>query len=126
MPQNESIFTIVDNTKVVKILTIRCLGGSGRRHCGIGDLVVGTAKEVKPNSEYKKGSIVLALVVATRKPFRRNNGTVVRYSKNCAIIVKKDDKKNYKVMGSRVSIPLVSELDRPEFKDLLSLAPSTV
>lgn len=76
MLQNESILLVADNSGAKKLLVIRCLGGSNRRYSRIGDLVVATVKKADPHSEnVKKGQIVLALVVATRHTFRRQNNT---------------------------------------------------
>jgi large subunit ribosomal protein L14 len=73
MLQNESILMVADNSGAQKLLIIRCLGGSNRRYSRIGDLVIATVKKAKPNSDIKKGQIVLALIVTTRRYFHRRN-----------------------------------------------------
>ncbi|CAG8476569.1 873_t:CDS:2, partial [Ambispora leptoticha] len=75
-----------------KLLVIRCLGGSNRRYSRIGDLVIATVKKAEPNSNIKKGQVVMALIVTTRKYFHRHNNSWVKFSKNYAVLVKKEDK----------------------------------
>lgn len=123
MLQNESVLEIADNSGVQRILIIRCLGGSNRRYSGIGDLVVATVKKVKPNYEIKKGQIVLALIVTTKKYFHRQiSNTWIKFSHNYAVIIKKDDQKKYKLVGTRVLIPLISELYKEKYKEITSLS----
>lgn len=122
MLQNESVLEVADNSGAQRILIIRCLGGSNRKYSSIGDLVVATVKKAKPNCEIKKGQIVLALIIATRNYFHRTNRTWIKFSNNYAVIIKKDDQKKYKLMGTRVLVPLISELYREEYKEITSLS----
>ena len=123
MLQNESILEVADNSGAQRILVIRCLGGSNRRYSRIGDLVVATVKKAKPNCEVKKSQIVLALVVTTKKYLHRVNNTWIKFSNNYAVIVKKDDRGKYKLAGTRILIPLVSELyKREEYREIVSLS----
>lgn len=94
MLQNESVVEIVDNSGAQKALIIRCLGGSNRKYSRIGDLVVVTIKKAKPSSEIKKGQVATALIVTTKKYFHRKNNTWIKFSRNCAVLIKKDEKKN--------------------------------
>jgi large subunit ribosomal protein L14 len=75
MLQNESILLVADNSGAKRLLVIRCLGGSNRRYSRIGDLVIATVKKADPHGDIKKGQVVLALVVATRKSFHRHSNT---------------------------------------------------
>jgi large subunit ribosomal protein L14 len=75
MLQNESILLVADNSGAKRLLVIRCLGGSNRRYSRIGDLVIATVKKADPHANIKKGQVVMALIVATRKYFHRHNNT---------------------------------------------------
>ena len=126
MLQNESILLVADNSGDKKILVIRCLGGSNRRYSRIGDLVIATVKKADPHANIKKGQIVMALIVATKKHFHRQNNTWIKFSKNYAVLVKKENKEP---VGTRVFVPLTAPLERQwqargkKYKSFLSLAP---
>ena len=138
MLQNESILWVADNSGAKKILVIRCLGGSNRRYSRIGDLVIATVKKVDPESdnvrdgEMKKGQIVTALVVTTRHWFRRQNDTLIRFSKNYAVLVNKQPKKKKSKrdkalpVATRIFVPLLAEFDQWGYKKALSLAPEVL
>lgn len=123
MLQNESILMVADNSGAQKLLIIRCLGGSNRRYSRIGDLVIATVKKAKPNSDIKKGQIVLALIVTTRKYFHRRNNVWVKFSKNYAVLVKKETKEP---IGTRIFVPLLTEFDEWGYKKVFSLAPEVL
>ncbi|CFW93088.1 50S ribosomal protein L14 [endosymbiont DhMRE of Dentiscutata heterogama] len=138
MLQNESILWVADNSGAKKLLVIRCLGGSNRRYSRIGDLVIATVKKSEPNADpqFSKGKIVLALVVATRRYFHRQNNTWIKFSKNYAVLVKKErkikdeGKKKRKIIkvvkepvGTRVFVPILAEFDQWGYNKILSLAP---
>jgi large subunit ribosomal protein L14 len=123
MLQNESILQVADNSGAKKILIIRCLGGSNRKFSRIGDVVVATVKKADPHANIKKGQVVLALIVATKKHFRRQNNTWIKFSKNCAVLIKKE---NREPVGTRLFIPLLAEFDLWGHKKLFSLAPEIV
>src|SRR6266480_1749386 len=93
MFQNESRLLVADNYGAKELLVIRCLGGSKRRYSRIGDVVVATVKKVKPNMGIKKGEKVLALVVTSKKGFRRNNNSFIRFSENYAVLLKEEDRR---------------------------------
>ena len=120
MLQNESTLWVADNSGAKKILVIRCLGGSNRQYSRIGDLVKATVKKADPHGNVKKSQVVTAVVVATRRHFRRQNNTWVKFSKNYAILVKEDGKEP---IGTRVFVPLLSEFDQWGYKKIFSLAP---
>jgi large subunit ribosomal protein L14 len=128
MLQNESILRVADNSGAKRILVIRCLGGSKRRYSRIGDLVVATVKKTDANSEkVKKGQIVKALVVTTRRYFHRQNDTWIRFSENCAVIVeKKEDKKWLPIIVTRVFVPLLAEFSQWGHQKIFSLAPEVL
>jgi len=111
MLQNESILSVADNSGAKKLLVIRCLGGSNRRYSRIGDLVIATVKKADPqvDPQFGKGKVVMALIVATRHYFRRQNNSWIKFSKNYAVLVKKDSKEP---VGTRVFVPLLSEFDQ--------------
>ncbi|MDR1670105.1 MAG: 50S ribosomal protein L14 [Spiroplasmataceae bacterium] len=120
MLQNESTLWVADNSGAKKILVIRCLGGSNRQYSRIGDLVKATVKKADPHGNVKKSQVVTAVVVATRRHFRRQNNTWVKFSKNYAILVKEDGKEP---IGTRVFVPLLAEFDQWGYKKIFSLAP---
>lgn len=122
MLQHESILEVVDNSGVQKILLFGFLGGT-KKKAKLGDLVKAAVKKVKPNSEIKKGDVVLALIVCTLKSYLRDNNTWISFGKNCAVIVKRDEKKKCKLVGTRILIPLPLELEKYDsYKDIISLS----
>jgi len=123
MLQNESILLVADNSGAKRLLVIRCLGGSNRRYSRIGDLVIATVKKADPHADIKKGQVVMALVVATRRYFHRLNNTWVKFSKNYAVLVKKESKEP---IGTRVFVPLLAEFDEWGYKKVFSLAPEVL
>ena len=114
---------VADNSGAQKLLIIRCLGGSNRRYSRIGDLVIATVKKTKPNSDIKKGQIVLALIVTTRRYFHRHNNVWVKFSKNYAVLIKKESKEP---VGTRIFVPLLTEFDEWGYKKVFSLAPEVL
>ena len=90
MIQQESRLKVADNTGAKEILTIRVLGGSGRRYAGIGDTIVATVKDAIPGGNVKKGDVVKAVVVRTRKQSRRPDGSYIKFDENAAVILKTD------------------------------------
>ena len=90
MIQQESRLKVADNTGAKEILCIRVLGGSGRRYAGIGDTIVATVKDAIPGGNVKKGDVVKAVVVRTRKERRRPDGSYIRFDENAAVILKND------------------------------------
>ena len=123
MLQNESILLVADNSGAKRLLVIRCLGGSNRRYSRIGDLVIATVKKADPHADIKKGQVVMALVVTTRRYFHRLNNTWIKFSKNYAVLVKKESKEP---IGTRVFVPLLAEFDEWGYKKVFSLAPEVL
>ena len=106
MIQQESRLKIADNTGAKEILTIRVLGGSGRRYAGLGDVIVATVKDAIPGGNVKKGDVVKAVIVRTKKEVRRPDGSYIKFDENAAVILKADGDPR----GTRIFGPVVREL----------------
>ncbi len=122
MIQQESRLRVADNTGAKEILTIRVLGGSHRRYGSVGDIIVATVKAANPNAVVKKGDVVKAVIVRTRKPIRRKDGSYIRFDENAAVII--DDNKNPR--GTRIFGPVARELREGGFMRIVSLAPEVL
>ena len=103
-------------------MVIRCLGGSYRKFAGVGDVVVASVKSAIPDGTVKKGQVVKAVIVRTKKPIQRPDGTVVRFDENAAVIIK-DDKTP---TGTRIFGPVARELRDFDYMKILSLAPEVL
>ena len=122
MIQQESRLRVADNTGAKEILCIRVLGGSGRRYAGIGDVIVATVKDAIPGGNVKKGDVVKAVVVRTRKEFGREDGTYIAFDENAAVII--DAQNNPR--GTRIFGPVARELRDGGFMKIVSLAPEVL
>ncbi|NHU84765.1 50S ribosomal protein L14 [Kocuria sp. JC486] len=122
MIQQESRLTVADNSGAKEILTIRVLGGSGRRYAGIGDTIVATVKDATPGGNVKKGDVVKAVVVRTKKQRRRPDGSYIRFDENAAVILKSDGDPR----GTRIFGPVGRELRDKKFMKIVSLAPEVL
>ena len=122
MIQQESRLKVADNTGAKEILTIRVLGGSGRRYAGIGDTIVATVKDAIPGGNVKKGDVVKAVVVRTRKQSRRPDGSYIKFDENAAVIIKNDNDPR----GTRIFGPVGRELRDKRFMKIISLAPEVL
>lgn len=122
MIQQESRLRVADNTGAREVLCIRVLGGSARRYAGIGDVIVGTVKEANPGGSVKKGEIVRAVVVRTRKEARRPDGTYIRFDDNACVIIDP----NQQPRGTRIFGPVARELRDRKFMRIVSLAPEVL
>ena len=123
MVQQQSILKVADNTGAKEIMCIRCLGGSYRKYAGVGDIIVASVKPAIPGGgAVKKGDVVKAVVVRTKKPIRRADGSYVRFDENAAVIIK-DDKTP---KGTRIFGPVARELRDGEYMKILSLAPEVL
>jgi large subunit ribosomal protein L14 len=120
--QQESRLRVADNTGAREILCIRVLGGSSRRYAGIGDVIVATVKEAIPASGVKRGDIVKAVVVRTRKEKRRPDGSYIKFDENAAVIIKNDREPR----GTRIFGPVGRELRDKRFMRIISLAPEVL
>lgn len=100
MIQQESRLKVADNTGAKEILTIRVLGGSGRRYAGLGDVIVATVKDAIPGGNVKKGDVVKAVIVRTKKETRRADGSYIKFDENAAVILKADgDPRGTRIFG---------------------------
>lgn len=122
MIQQESRLKVADNTGAKELLTIRVLGGSGRRYAGLGDTIVATVKDAIPGGNVKKGDIVKAVIVRTSKEVRRIDGSYIRFDENAAVILKTDGEPR----GTRIFGPVGRELRDKRFMKIVSLAPEVV
>ena len=122
MIQQESRLKVADNTGAKEILAIRILGGSGRRYAGIGDTIVATVKDAIPGGNVKKGDVVKAVVVRTRKERRRPDGSYISFDENAAVILKNDGEPR----GTRIFGPVGRELREKKFMKIVSLAPEVL
>ncbi|HWK21057.1 MAG TPA: 50S ribosomal protein L14 [Microbacteriaceae bacterium] len=122
MIQQESRIKVADNTGAKELLTIRVLGGSGRRYAGLGDIIVATVKDAIPGGNVKKGDVVKAVVVRTAKSTRRPDGSYIKFDENAAVILKSDGDPR----GTRIFGPVGRELRDKKFMKIISLAPEVL
>ena len=122
MLQQQSYMKVADNTGAKELMCIRVLGGTGRRYANIGDVVVCAVKKATPGGVVKKGDVVKAVVVRTKKGARRKDGSYIKFDENAAVIIKED--KNPK--GTRIFGPVARELREKQFMKIVSLAPEVL
>ena len=122
MIQQESRLKVADNTGAKEILTIRVLGGSGRRYAGVGDTVVATVKDALPGAGIKKGDVVKAVIVRTAKERRRPDGSYIRFDENAAVLIKDGGDPR----GTRIFGPVGRELRDKKYMRIISLAPEVL
>ena len=122
MIQQETMLQVGDNTGAKRVLCIKVLGGSIRRYATIGDIIIATVKEASPGGVVKKGDVVKAVVVRTKKEIRRADGTYIAFSENAAVII--DDNNNPR--GTRIFGPVARELREKNFMKIVSLAPEVL
>lgn len=122
MIQQQSRLKVADNTGAQEIMVIRVLGGSKRRYGYVGDIVVASVKKAIPNAPIKKGDIVRAVIVRTKKEYKRKDGTSVRFDDNAAVIIDTAGEPK----GTRVFGPVAKELRDKRFTKIISLAPEVV
>ena len=122
MIQQETRLNVGDNTGAKEILCIRVLGGSFRRYANIGDIIVASVKSATPGGQVKKGDVVKAVVVRSKKGLRRPDGSYLRFDENAAVIIK-DDKTP---RGTRIFGPVARELREKDFMKIISLAPEVL
>ena len=106
MVQQQTILKVADNTGAKELMCIRCLGGSYRKYAGVGDIIVASVKTATPGGVVKKGDVVKAVVVRTKKPIRRADGSYLRFDENAAVIIKEDGTPK----GTRIFGPVAREL----------------
>ena len=122
MLQQESYLKVADNTGAKEIHCIRVLGGSKRKFGYIGDIIVASVRKAAPGGTVKKGEVVKAVIVRTKRGVRREDGTYVRFDENAAVIIKED----HNPRGTRIFGPVARELRDREFMKILSLAPEVI
>ncbi|MCW2953892.1 MAG: ribosomal protein [Conexibacter sp.] len=122
MIQNETRLRVADNTGAREILCIRVRGGSRRRYAGVGDIIVATVRAASPQGSVKKGEVVTAVVVRTRKTYGREDGTYIGFDENAAVII--DAQNNPR--GTRIFGPVARELRERNFMKIVSLAPEVL
>jgi large subunit ribosomal protein L14 len=122
MIQQETRLKVADNSGAREVLTIKVLGGSGRKFAGIGDIIVCTVKQATPGGVVKKGDVVKAVVVRTKSGARRNDGSYIRFDENACVIIR-DDKSP---RGTRIFGPVARELRDNNFMKIVSLAPEVL
>ncbi len=122
MIQEESYLKVADNTGAKEIHCIRVLGGSKRKYGNIGDVIVASVRKATPGGQVKKGEVVKAVIVRTKRGVRREDGSYVRFDENAAVIIKED--KNPR--GTRIFGPVARELREKDYMKILSLAPEVI
>ena len=122
MVQQQSILKVADNTGAKEIMCIRCLGGSYRKYAKIGDIIVASVKTATPGGVVKKGDVVKAVVVRSKKGLRRADGSYIKFDENAAVIIKEDGTPR----GTRIFGPVARELREKDYMKILSLAPEVL
>ena len=122
MVQQQTVLKVADNTGAKEIMCIRCLGGSYRKYASVGDVIVASVKTATPGGVVKKGEVVKAVVVRTKKPIRRADGSYLRFDENAAVIIKDDGTPK----GTRIFGPVARELREKDYLKILSLAPEVL
>ena len=123
MIQKESRVNVADNSGARELLVIQVMGGSVRRYGGVGDVITATVKKAVPNSNVKKGTVVKAVIVRTKKEFKRDDGSHIRFDDNAAVIL---DANGENPVGTRIFGPVARELRDKGFSRILSLAPESL
>ena len=122
MIQEESYLKVADNTGAKELHCIRVLGGSKRKYGNIGDVIVASVRKATPGGTVKKGEVVKAVIVRSKRGVRREDGSYVRFDENAAVIIKED--RNPK--GTRIFGPVARELREKDYMKILSLAPEVI
>ena len=122
MIQQQSILKVADNTGAREIMCIRCMGGSYRKTANIGDIIVASVKTATPGGVVKKGDVVKAVIVRTKRGLRRSDGSYIKFDENAAVIIKEDGTPK----GTRIFGPVARELREKDYMKILSLAPEVL
>ncbi len=122
MIQNETVLNVADNSGARSVLCIRVMGGSRRRYATVGDVIVVAVQEAMPDSKVKKGEVLKAVVVRTRKGIPRSDGTFLRFDDNSAVLINAQ----LEPLGTRVFGPVARELRAKKFMKIISLAPEVL
>ena len=122
MIQSETRLTVADNSGAKELYCIKVLGGSKRRYATIGDIIVCSVKEAIPNAKVKKGDVIRAVIVRTKKEISRPDGSMIRFDDNSAVILAKSNEP----VGTRIFGPVARELRAKKFMKIVSLAPDVL
>ena len=122
MIQVQSVLDVADNSGARKVACIKVLGGSKRRYANVGDVIVVSIRDALPNSKVKKGSVMKAVIVRSKKGLRRDDGSVIRFDTNSAVLI--DAQKQ--PIGTRIFGPVARELRARKFLKIISLAPEVL
>ncbi|HEU4965567.1 MAG TPA: 50S ribosomal protein L14 [Bacilli bacterium] len=122
MIQPQSRLVVADNSGAKEIMCFRVLGGSNRKSANIGDIIVASVKSATPGGVVKKGDVVKAVIVRSRKGMRRKDGSYIRFDENAAVIIKEDKSPR----GTRIFGPVARELREKDFMKIISLAPEVL
>lgn len=122
MIQQQTMLNVADNTGAKDLMCIRVLGGSFRRYANIGDVIVASVKSAAPGGQVKKGDVVKAVVVRSKKGIRRPDGSYIRFDENAAVLIKEDKTPR----GTRIFGPVARELRDKDFMKIISLAPEVL
>lgn len=122
MIQSETRVKVGDNSGAKELLVIKVLGGSKRKYANVGDVVVASVKSATPGGVVKKGEVVKAVIVRSKKGLRRNDGSYIKFDENAAVIVKEDKSP----VGTRIFGPITRELRDGNFMKIISLAPEVL
>ena len=123
MIQTETRLRVADNTGARAIGVIKVLGGSGRRYAHVGDIVVASVKEATPGAAIKRGDVVRAVIVRTRSPIKRPDGSSIKFDENAAVILRENMEEP---QGTRIFGPIARELREKQFTRIISLAPEVL
>ncbi len=122
MIQVQSMLRVADNTGAKKLMCIRVLGGALRRYASLGDIIIASVKEATPGGVVKKGDVVKAVIVRTKKEVRRRDGSYIKFDENAAVIIKDDGSPR----GTRIFGPVARELREHDYMKIISLAPEVL
>ena len=122
MIQTQTVLEVADNSGAKKVMCIKVTGGSRRRYARIGDRVVVSVKEALPNGNIKKGTVLKAVVVRTKKELRRVDGSYIRFDQNAVVIINPDGEP----VGTRIFGPVARELRWKDYMKIVSLAPEVI
>ena len=122
MVQQQSRLKVADNTGAKELMCIRCLGGSHRKYAEIGDIIIASVKSATPGGVVKKGEVVKAVVVRSKKGVRRADGSYLKFDENAAVIIRDDGNPR----GTRIFGPVARELREKDYMKILSLAPEVL
>lgn len=122
MIQPQTRLSVADNTGAKEIMCFRVLGGSNRKTANIGDIIVASVKSATPGGVVKKGDVVKAVIVRTRRGMRRGDGSYIRFDENAAVIIREDKSPR----GTRIFGPVARELRDRDFMKIISLAPEVL